>query len=133
MAVDEHKPAEPPRRKLSCKACTALIARFVEGGMLSVQREAMLEHVRGCDSCAEAYGQSLRSAASLGRVRRERRLKEQAKVRRRSNREMALSATGGGRSKSRAYQLRLILLPALFALLVIQFNRSPGALVNPAQ
>lgn len=95
--------------------------------MRAAERARLKEHVAECSSCAEAYGTALRSAARAGASQRERRLSEQKRIRRETHREMALSATGH-RPKVGLHRLRLVILPGLFALLVIAINsvdRSP--------
>lgn len=99
------------------------ISLFVEQGLSVDEGEAMREHVRKCLECRVAYQQTIRSAARLGRAQREERLDEQRQRRALFRKRVGVEAD----TKPRRGMLRLALLPALFALLVIQMNRLSSA------
>jgi len=95
------------------------MAVFVERGLTVEEGEAMREHVRSCTECRIAYQSTINSAARLGRSQRSDRLDELRERRARARKRVGVEAA----SAPRRGALRLVLVPALFALLVLQFNQ----------
>ena len=109
----------------ACLEALRLLARFVGGGLAPDDERTFRQHLVTCRSCMESYRSMMASAARLGRSARTRR-EEAARDRRRSGlRTRALAATGD-MSRRRRFGLRLALLPAGIALLILMWQASGG-------
>ncbi len=97
------------------------MARFLTRGLGGKGRDALRRHVADCEDCNVLYRQSVQATAQLGRGTRAEREEKERVQRRRTQRQMAMGAslTGGGRN-----HMRLLLWPAIFALLVIVISRA---------
>lgn len=101
-----------------CTQARRWMAIFVERGLTVEEGESMRAHVRSCTECRIAYQSTIQSAARLGRSQRSERLDEVRERRARARRRVGVEAA----STPRRGALRLVLVPALFALLVLQFH-----------
>ena len=109
---------EPGELPESCRSARAAIAAYV--GSSNTQEGTM--HFRGhltqCSDCMTIYRQAMAVAARMGRNLREGRV-DDSRVRRQAARaERAKKATGEPGRRNR-FALRLALLPAAFALLIV--------------
>ena len=108
----------------ACRAARKLLARFVGRGLPNVENQAFRQHLTHCEECRGIYRQTMTHAAAMGRAIREKRSENERERIRTEAHERVMNATGSPKRRNN-YGLRLALLPAGIALLVL-LSRASG-------
>ena len=82
-------------------------------------------HIVQCPDCKRVYRETLTAAARIGHELRAERAEHLRELRRKNFRARAIDATAGGKRRGR-WGLRLALIPALFAMLLLVFRAQGG-------
>ncbi|MAE28275.1 MAG: hypothetical protein QF724_03440 [Planctomycetota bacterium] len=111
---------------LSCEEALRLVHRFLGEDGEGAEHLALREHLEACRACHAAYLDAVGTVAALGRAQRHLRQEEEKNTRRATQRRLAL-AGAGERSQRRRRNLRILFLPALAILALVQFQSAFGA------
>jgi hypothetical protein len=109
----------------ACERAREALGRFVGKSLAPDEDREFRAHLTECTECRDLYRSTIASAARLGRTLREER-EENTRVRRHHElHETAIAATGDAR-RPRRFGLRLALLPAGIALLILLWRAGGG-------
>ena len=131
MATNE-PPKDPPDERPGdepsalCDQTPQALAKFIAGTLGRAEGTRFRAHLTRCATCRDDYRQAVASAARFGRSVRERRGGLERERRHTGLRRRAIAATAEPRRKRR-FGLRLALLPAGIALLILLWQSSGGA------
>ena len=120
MQSDSNPPAseEPEELPEICLSTRRSIAAYVGNTSTQKGKGRFREHLTQCEDCMAIYRQTMAAAARMGRNLREDRVDLERALRQSARAERAKQATGDTRRRNR-FALRLALLPAAFALLIV--------------
>ncbi len=122
--VDRDTALEEERRD-ECRAARRAIAGFVQGGLDRARHQRFRNHLFRCRECTQVYREAMAAAARAGRALRTQRTEREQTIRREAFRQRTIEATASGRRRNR-FGLRLALLPAAFALLILLVRAAGG-------
>ena len=101
-----------------CPRAREVLALFVGGGIEVEDERWLRAHLTSCGTCRDAYRESVKSAAILGRARRRNRI-EEVRLRRRDAMRSRALAVGEKASRGRFMGLRVV---ALLTLVIVVFT-----------
>lgn len=109
----------------TCDLTEARIRRFLGQGLGAEEREALREHLSGCESCREGYRTAVETTAALGAARREERVTvARALSRERWRPSRLMTAAASGRHRRPGQGFRTLVYPCLIAALLFSLSRS---------
>jgi hypothetical protein len=111
-----------------CSARDVRSGEWLRGSGSTASARAWRDHLRGCDTCREAFVADVARLSELTRGSHAERVRRQKAQRRAQQRRLALAgAFDGTWNRLRGARLRLLLLPALAIFLVTMLSRPPGS------
>jgi len=108
-----------------CREARHAIARFVGGSVDRATDRRFRNHLMRCQECRAIYRETMSTAARMGGALRSEREETERETRHVSFRARAIQATADKRRRNR-FGLRLALLPAGIALLILLFRAGGG-------